>query len=386
MYSYNPTIEGVDYFVTEGRRAFATIEAVAIELHSLDLMTQTEFSDISKLLLQSRRYIKADFRVLVCPCCSVMPSCRPLSHICRKRPKDDNIKSVCNHSHTHICESCEQLQEIITVMTKIVTNTTKHEYAANDMRFRINQAAQSNNQMTQFHLWSDNAACYKSSEMMAHTYNLGRVQSYNFYEAQNVKGPCDRTTATIKSAFRRHINQENDVVTANHMKEAIEKSMKNVRYRIKVVDNMTAKPKNVDRVIPSISTYSNFTFERNRIRVWKAYNIGQGCLFSNITSVESIKLQVIVDSSHINVHELKWKINVPETDSEDMVSESSINKQLMIMPSETKLSSSNSELDMGWALKDERKNKSFNKNQTDYLNEKFIKGQTSGRKEDLYSV
>ena len=58
----------------------------------------------------------------------------------------------------------------------------------------------------------------------------------------------------------------------------------------------------------------------------------------------------------------------------------------MIMPSVTKLSTSDSELDMGWALKDERKNKRFNKNQTDYLHEKFNKGQKSGRKEDPYSV
>ncbi|CAG2219861.1 unnamed protein product [Mytilus edulis] len=217
--------------------------------------------------------------------------------------------------------------------------------------------------------------------------------------------------------------------------EAIDKSMKNVRYRIKVVDNMTAKPKSVDRVIPSISSYSNFTFERNGIRVWKAYNIGQGCLISNITSVESIQLQVIEDSGHIHFHQLKQKMNIPETDSEDVVvcstegctktfatneeltnhlysekctlvfdqksscssdiskvkylekvAESSVNKQLMIMPSATKLSTSDSELDMGWALKDERKNKRFNKNQTDYLHEKFNKGQKVVEKEDPYSV
>ncbi|CAC5377276.1 unnamed protein product [Mytilus coruscus] len=499
------SFEGVDYFVAEGGRAFATLEAVAKELHSLDLMTQTEFSDINKLLLQSKRYMKADFRVHVAQSCQVADHCLTYGG---SDPKDKNFKSECNHSHTHICESSRK--EIITAMTKIVTSTTEHEDAANDMRFKINQAAQSiinlkkhlvrcqiqdqakndtfeqmkenevfivcdwamkflprkfredqcdwfakrgipwhlsiafkkidnslhclgfihifsnqtsqdshttsgiiqdvitsiqdDNQNTQFHLWSDNAACYKSSEMMAHLFNLGSVQTYNFCEAQNGKGPCDRTAATVKSAIRRHINQGNDVVTANHMKEAIEKSMKNVRYRIKVVDNMTAKPKNVDRVIPSISTYSNFTFERNGIRVWKAYNIGQGCLISNISTVESIKLQVIEDSGHINFHELKQKINVPETDSEDVVicstegctktfasneeltnhlysekctlvfdqksscssdiskvkylekvAESSVNKQLMIMPSATKLSTSDSELDMGWALKDERK-------------------------------
>lgn len=63
--SIRQSFEGVDYFVAEGGRAFTTLEAVAKELHSLDLMTQTEFSDINKLLVQSRRYMKADFRVCV---------------------------------------------------------------------------------------------------------------------------------------------------------------------------------------------------------------------------------------------------------------------------------------------------------------------------------
>ncbi|CAC5356523.1 unnamed protein product [Mytilus coruscus] len=499
------SFEGVDYFVAEGGRAFATLEAVAKELHSLDLMTQTEFSDINKLLLQSRRYMKADFRVHVAQSCQVADHCLTYGG---SDPKDKNFKSECNHSHTHICESCEQLKEIITAMTKIVTRTTEHEDAANDMRFKINQAAQSIinlkkhlvrcqiqdqakndtfEQMKENEVfivcdwamkflprkfredqcdwfakrgipWHLSIAFKKIDNSLrslgfihifsnqtsqdSHT-TSGIIQDAVYKpttseEAQNGKGPCDRTVATVKSAIRRHINQGNDVVTANHMKEAIEKSMKNVRYRIKVVDNMTAKPKNVDRVIPSISIYSNFTFERNGIRVWKAYNIGQGCLISNISTVESIKLQVIEDSGHINFHELKQKINVPETDSEDVVicstegctktfasneeltnhlysekctlvfdqksscssdiskvkylekvAESSVNKQLMIMPSATKLSTSDSELDMGWAcwaLKDERKNKRFNKNQTDYLNEKFNKGQKSGRKEDPYSV
>ncbi|CAC5392141.1 unnamed protein product [Mytilus coruscus] len=215
--------------------------------------------------------------------------------------------------------------------------------------------------------------------------------------AQNGKGPCDRTAATVKSAIRRHINQGNDVVTANHMKEAIEKSMKNVRYRIKVVDNMTAKPKNLDRVIPSISTYSNFTFERNGIRVWKAYNIGQDSEDVVICSTEGCTKTFASNeelTNHLYSEKCTLVFDQQSSCSSDIskvkylekVAESSVNKQLMIMPSATKLSTSDSELDMGWALKDERKNKRFNKNQTDYLNEKFNKGQKSGRKEDPYSV
>jgi hypothetical protein len=53
-----------------------------------------------------------------------------------------------------------------------------------------------------FHMWSDNAGCYKSTEMLAHLFHSGIVKSYNFCESRNGKGPCDRTAATIKSAIR----------------------------------------------------------------------------------------------------------------------------------------------------------------------------------------
>lgn len=239
--------------------------------------------------------------------------------------KDDKFKSICDHSHTHICESCEQLKEIIKALTKMVANSTDHEDMKNDLQFKISQATQSilnlkkhlvrcqiqesarndifenmkeneifivcdwamkflprkyredqsdwfakrgipwhlsiafrkisnslqslgfihifsnqtaqdshttsgiigdvistireDNQNSTFHIWSDNAACYKSSEMMTQLFNLGKVQTYNFCEAQNGKGPCDRTAATVKSAVRRYINQGHDVLTASHMKE-----------------------------------------------------------------------------------------------------------------------------------------------------------------------
>jgi hypothetical protein len=70
-----------------------------------------------------------------------------------------------------------------------------------------------------FHIWSDNAGCYKSTEMMALLHSYGKVSSYNFCEAQNGKGPCDRTGAALKSAIRRFVNQGNDVLTAHAMKE-----------------------------------------------------------------------------------------------------------------------------------------------------------------------
>lgn len=74
---------------------------------------------------------------------------------------------------------------------------------------------------SKFHLWSDNAGCYKSTEMMSILSRHEKVLSYDFCESQNGKGPCDRTGATLKSAIRRYINQGNDVLNASSMKKVL---------------------------------------------------------------------------------------------------------------------------------------------------------------------
>lgn len=49
------------------------------------------------------------------------------------------------NSHTDICDSCEQLKDIITVMPKMLPNTSDHIDDVKRVRFRINQAQSINN-------------------------------------------------------------------------------------------------------------------------------------------------------------------------------------------------------------------------------------------------
>ena len=69
-------------------------------------------------------------------------------------------------------------------------------------------------------LWSDNAGCYKSTLTLATLHQeLGeKIEVYNFCEAQNGKGPCDRKASHIKAAIKRYVNQGNDVTDALQMK------------------------------------------------------------------------------------------------------------------------------------------------------------------------
>ena len=53
--------------------------------------------------------------------------------------------------------------------------------------------------------------------------------------------------------------------------------MKKVKYRVSVVQYNPQKT-NI-KPIPAIGSYSNFSFEPEGIRVWKAYGIGSGNFF-----------------------------------------------------------------------------------------------------------
>ncbi|VDI31910.1 Hypothetical predicted protein [Mytilus galloprovincialis] len=71
-----------------------------------------------------------------------------------------------------------------------------------------------NPNITNVHLYSDNAGCYKSNETMNALHQSGKIATYDFCEAQDGKGSCDRTAATVKCAVKRYINQGNDVLNA----------------------------------------------------------------------------------------------------------------------------------------------------------------------------
>lgn len=75
--------------------------------------------------------------------------------------------------------------------------------------------------ISKVHLWSDNAGCYKCTDTINAIAMSGKIAAYNFCEAQDGKGACDRTAATLKAGIRRYINEGNDVTSASQMKKVI---------------------------------------------------------------------------------------------------------------------------------------------------------------------
>lgn len=75
--------------------------------------------------------------------------------------------------------------------------------------------------ISEVYIWSDNAGCYKSTHMIQslHQELPALVRFYNFCEAQDGKGPCDRKASHIKSSIKRFINEGNNVLDAAQMKK-----------------------------------------------------------------------------------------------------------------------------------------------------------------------
>ena len=74
---------------------------------------------------------------------------------------------------------------------------------------------------SKIHLRSDNAGCYKSTLTLAilHQELSENLITYSFSEAQDGKGSCDRKASHIKSCIKRYVNEGNDVLSAEQMKQ-----------------------------------------------------------------------------------------------------------------------------------------------------------------------
>ena len=83
----------------------------------------------------------------------------------------------------------------------------------------------------------------------------------------------------MKAHIRRWVNEKHDVITAEDMKTALGShgGVKGVRAAVVQVD--TSREITANK-IPGISLLNNFSVEEDRVRVWRAFNVGPGRLLS----------------------------------------------------------------------------------------------------------
>ena len=129
-------------------------------------------------------------------------------------------------------------------------------------------------------LRQDNAGCYHcaltmvTAEKVANLNGL-HLSRMDFSDPQGGKGSCDRKAATLKRHKSIHLNSGHDIQTAVQMQEAIESFQGVPGVKVNVCGPPSA---NVTRPIKwkGISFLNNIQYSENRLKVWRAYNIGPG--------------------------------------------------------------------------------------------------------------
>ena len=163
----------------------------------------------------------------------------------------------------HLIQSCSQDSSAVILIMEHVLRTLKRE----------------NPNIATVYLRQDNAGCYHSANTIlacpAIEKSSGvRIARIDFSDPQGGKGAADRMAATCKSHIRIHLNEGNDVSSANQMRDALLSGGGITGVRVAVLPTICDSPDQPK--IAGINKLNNFQFRDGNLVAWRAYNIGGG--------------------------------------------------------------------------------------------------------------
>ncbi|ESP02999.1 hypothetical protein LOTGIDRAFT_156957 [Lottia gigantea] len=274
----------------EGTEGFSTLRQISKTLSELGLSTAW-LDEITKSLASTELYFKTDMKLNL----SVSSQC--ISHCITYALSEQE----CDHEHTTSCSNCEKIHSVLekiesgysAAQLKFSYEGQKEEliydfqnaksavlnYRAHIVR-AINQERAKNDILNR----RDNAGCYHCAPLILSMAALAKRQNvtitaYDFSEAQAGKDTCDRKIASLKAHIQRYINDGHNVTTASEMFDAC-RSYNGVRGCCVSVMNIDETVISERVTWTGITTMTNFTYEENGVRVWKAFGIGKGVLHS----------------------------------------------------------------------------------------------------------
>ena len=139
-----------------------------------------------------------------------------------------------------------------------------------------------NPSITKAYLRSDEAGCYHNNFIIAALTDVSKrvgiqVERYDFSEPQHGKDLCDRILCPLKTSIRKFCDEGNDITTAAQMRYALkERPVRGTTASVNIV-NAEANELEIKKV-EGFSAFHNFCFEHDGVRVWKAYEMGDGKL------------------------------------------------------------------------------------------------------------
>ncbi|XP_052075888.1 uncharacterized protein LOC127713978 [Mytilus californianus] len=138
------SLEGLDYYITEGVRAFQDIQIFLEELRRTGDLSAEVFKRHMDVLLECKRYLKTDYKVHISSQSTVPDHCKVFA---LSDHKDQNFNSKCLHEHDSVCQNCEQISEFLSSVQHLIEEETIDDQDI--YRYKINQAVISINSWKQ---------------------------------------------------------------------------------------------------------------------------------------------------------------------------------------------------------------------------------------------
>ena len=165
-------------------------------------------------------------------------------------------------------------------------------------------------EVTTVFLRQDNAGCYHSASVLLSVQRIANkneitLSRVDYSDPQGGKGACDRKAATIKGHIKIYLNEGHDVETADQMVTAMESKSGIPGVRVTLCGQQSS-----DTAFPTklegISFLNNAEYNKDGVRVWKAYRIGPGKYlpwseFNQLEKFPLPQLNTTTGASHSNV-------------------------------------------------------------------------------------
>ena len=116
--SKEKSLQGLDYFLTEGAQAFKSLERVTVVLEEGGA-TSIWGKEAKTIVKEAKRYLKTDFKSHVGPEGRCVDHCTGFS---LSNPHNDTFTQHCDHTHEMSCPSCSQLDEVLSNVMSMINS------------------------------------------------------------------------------------------------------------------------------------------------------------------------------------------------------------------------------------------------------------------------
>jgi len=138
--STQKSLQGLDYFSTEGAQGFEVLENVIDKLEESGAMS-TWAKEAKNILKETRRYLKTDYKSHIGGNEQCADHC---TYYSLSDPQVEAFAKECSHAHDTSCDMCSKIDEILVGITKMISLPELHlsDQEQSHIRFDVEHATE----------------------------------------------------------------------------------------------------------------------------------------------------------------------------------------------------------------------------------------------------